>query len=272
MSRHRNLSARGTLLRAAIHIFVVLALGGGATLLTLRAFDRLGPAETAEAAVNGDGTSAHQQEALFDRNATLLVITDSMGGGIGDGTIKRWPDVLADNMHWNVVVDAMGARGFLPTDASNVGVPRPVPPFIDALKYDADTYRADYIIVDGGRNDLGKDPDLFAPAYDEYMTALRSYYPQAKIISLVPSYITPQRAELYEANSAAVRQSAEKVGAYVLDPFAEGWFENIDLAPLLWTDGVHLNGAGAEYYAQEIVDGMRRLGILSDSESVQGAR
>jgi hypothetical protein len=57
-----------------------------------------------------------------------------------------------------------------------------------------------------------------------------------------------------------------------MDPFAEGWFENIDLAPLLWTDGVHLNGAGAEYYAQEIVDGMRRLGILSDSESVQGAR
>jgi lysophospholipase L1-like esterase len=175
-------------------------------------------------------------------------------------------------MHWNVVVDAMGARGFLPTDASNVGVARPVPPFIDALKYDADTYRADYIIVDGGRNDLGKDPDRFAPAYDEYMTALRSYYPQAKIISLVPSYITPQRAELYEVNSAAVRQSAEKVGAYVMDPFAEGWFENIDLAPLLWTDGVHLNGAGAEYYAQEIVDGMRRLGILSDSESVQGAR
>ena len=42
-------------------------------------------------------------------------------------------------------------------------------PFIDRLGGDAATYHVDYVLIDGGRNDLGEPPELVVAAADEYI-------------------------------------------------------------------------------------------------------
>ena len=72
--------------------------------------------------------------------------------------------------------------------------------------------------------------------------------------------------------SEAIKRSAAKVDAYVLDPVAEGWYEGVDLDPLLYTDRVHLNSEGGDYVADKIIEGMRRVGVPIDSAPGQGDR
>jgi lysophospholipase L1-like esterase len=265
MSKHR--SRQGNILRLAAKVFVVLVVAAGVILLAVRSVDRVASREQAVPAQQGSASTHH---AMFSPNPTVLVITDSIGGGVSPD-IKRYPDALGERLNWNVVVDAVGARGFLPNDLRSQGINRVIPPFIDALQSDIDRYRADYIILDGGRNDLGHDPQKFAVAVDDYLTALRAGYPKAKIVVLLPTYLSAQPAPLYPMAAESVRRAAEKNGAYVLDPIAEGWYD-VDMAPLLWTDGIHPNAAGATYYAQKIIDGMVRLGVIRNAEPAPGAK
>ena len=68
----------------------------------------------------------------------------------------------------------------------------------------------------------------------------------------VPSHF----ALLYLA--ATLHQAASNVGAYLINPIGLGWYHNIDLAPLLWKDHIHLNNAGQEYYANRLVDNLKQ--------------
>jgi lysophospholipase L1-like esterase len=248
----------------------VLAIAAAVLFLAERSFNRVGAQDQQAPAASGQQSQPATQQGMFKPNPTVLVITDSIGGGVSPD-IKRYPDVLADKMNWNLVIDAVGARGFLPNDLTSIGINRIVAPFKDGLQFDIDHYKADYIILDGGRNDLGHDPQQFAAAYDEYLTALRTAYPNAKIVCLVPAYLNAQPAQLYPMAAESVRRSAEKNGAYVLDPIAEGWYE-VDMAPLLWTDGIHPNAQGAEYYAKRVIDDMVRLGVIPNAEPAPGAK
>jgi lysophospholipase L1-like esterase len=220
-----------------------------------------------------DATTATEQPnitgPLIDRPPVLLVIGDSLAGGVNDpGILKEYPDVLGDKLGMEVTTDAMGARGFLPTYVPAVNAT--VPPFIDRLQYDKDHSWADYIVIDGGRNDLGKDPRLVAPSIDHYFTQLRAAYPQAKIVALVPSYISPKLADNYRFLLEGIQFTAQKNGIYVFDPVAEGWYRDVDLDPLLWRDDVHLNAAGAEFYAEKIAADMRRAGLVPNEPAGAG--
>lgn len=251
----RRICSRQTLL----HIVLIAALAGAVGGLSLRAVDRES-SPTTDTVATPPRTGTVERPPLFESRPRLLVISDSIAGGPAPATVL-YPDVIGDTMQWDVSIDAVGARGFLPTDLSNIGVKTIVPPFIEQLDDNVRNFRADVIIVDGGRNDLGKNPVDFAAAYDDYMTKLRAAFPRAKVMALVPSYISPQKASLYEPNSAAVRRSAAKIGAHVLDPYAERWYVGVDLAKIRWPDAIHLNDEGARFYAAKVIDGMRRAGV-----------
>ncbi|MDT5009062.1 MAG: hypothetical protein QOH57_679 [Mycobacterium sp.] len=269
MSRHR--SSNRAVLRVVLQMVLVLVLAGAVTVLVVRGYDRTRSVpDAATAAPHGSPVA---QDALYQRNPTLLVVTDSMGAPPDPTITTAYPDVLAEKMGWNVVVDSVGGRGFMPNDLSNVGINRLVPPVMETLKYDADQYRADYVLVDTGRNDLGgKEPGDVTAAADQYLTALRAAYPNAKIIVMLPSYISPLKADLYPLVGQPLRQSAERIGAMVLDPVSENWYEGVDLKPFLYKDNFHLNDAGAQFYAQKIIDGLGKLGITPYSGSTEGAR
>jgi lysophospholipase L1-like esterase len=266
MSRYHG--AQRASLRIAAHVVVVLALVGVVTLLAIRAFERLQPNESSQS----NGSTQHNSvvspqphEKLFDQNPSLLVVTDSLGVVTDAVEGKLYPDLLGEKLGWNVVADAVPARGYVTTDLNLIGIDRIIPPAIENLQYDAEHYKADYIIVDVGRNDLGKDPAIVEPAVNEYLTRLRSYYQRATIVVIVPCPVSSSRNPLtmgtWPVVAPAIRAVAEKIGAHILDPLTDGWYRDIDLSPLQISDHVHLNSAGAEFYAQKIIDGMRPLGI-----------
>ncbi len=196
--------------------------------------------------------------SMFDYKPTLLIVGDSFAGGTGDPTFRPYPYLLGDRLGWNLNVDAQGGTGFVNAagDRNARGVP-----FIDRLARDEQLYNADYVLIDGGRNDLGLPPVEVIPAADEYMKRAHAAWPKAKIIVILPSYVSAEEAANYYAVSAAMRRSAEEVNAYVMDPVAEGWYRGKDLAPLFWKDGVHLNAAGNEYYVSRIIDDLRAMGL-----------
>ena len=233
-----------------------------------RGLDRTNETTAAPTGPDKDLTLAQRSAPATDPK--LLVIGDSFAGGVDDPTITRnYPAILADSLGMTLELDAMGARGFLPNLVTQTDPPTVIPPFIDHLAIDAREFKPDYIVIDGGRNDLSKDPAAVSAALSRYYADLRRVFPQAKIVAVVPSYVVTERADSYPAIAATVRSSSEQIGAYVLDPVAEGWYDGVNLAPLLWRDGVHLNAAGAQFYADKIANGMRRLGVVAISNPSQ---
>lgn len=191
---------------------------------------------------------------MFDYKPTLLVVRDSYA--------IIYPDLVADRMGWSLALDGQDGTGFVRSvDKHN---PQRVP-FIDRLDGDAASYRVDYVLIDGGRNDLGQPPEPVVAAADEYIRKVRSDWPKAKIIVMLPASATADETAHYRAVADGLRRTAESVGAYVIDPVAQGWYRDIDVKPLLWQDGdgTHLNGDGETYYADKIIENLKRMGFGS---------
>jgi lysophospholipase L1-like esterase len=202
------------------------------------------------------GKIVENLKQMFDDKPKLLVVGDSFAGGVGDPNIVTYPDLVAEKMGWSVAVDAQGATGFL-HGIDNLSPPQV--PFIDRLDGDAATYHPDYVLIDGGRNDLGEPPEPAVAAADEYIKQVRSVWPNAKMIIVLPALATSKVD--YVAVAEGLHRTAERVGAYVIDPVAQHWYRDIDVKRLLWRDNVNLNDAGEAYYADKIVENLRHLGF-----------
>jgi lysophospholipase L1-like esterase len=243
-----------------VRIVALLSLAAGVVAFSFMALHRDDVPPPVSSQNHGATSTA---PPLFDEGQSMLIIGDSYVGGVGDPKIEKYyPQILAEELGFEYSIDAEGARGFTPNDLSDIGIPQVVAPYVDRLQYDEDNFRADYIVVDGGRNDLGTASAYTISAFDNYMKKLRAAYPNAKIVVVLPSYMSDKPGLIYPLIAPAMRESTEKVGGYVLDPVAERWYHDIDLKPLLWKDGYHPNARGNEFIAQKIADGMRRLGVV----------
>jgi lysophospholipase L1-like esterase len=214
--------------------------------------------------LNGNGETYYADKVvanltqIFDNRPTLLVVGDSFAGGTGDPGFVTYPYLVADKMGWNLALDAQGGTGFVHR-MDNLSPPRV--PFIDRLDRDVATYRyhVDYVLIDGGRNDLGELPEPVVAAADAYIKKVHSAWPNAKIIVMLPSYATATVADNYPALAQGLRRTAESVGAYVIDPVAQGWYRDVDIKPLLLDGGADFNGEGNSYYANKIVENLARM-------------
>lgn len=190
----------------------------------------------------------------FDYRPTLLVVRDSYA--------STYPEIIADRMDATLVLDGQDGTGFVRgLDLHN---PARIP-FIDRLDGDAAAYHVDYVLIDGGRNDLDASADSVVAAADEYVKKVRSDWPNAKIAIILPASATPDKTtNHYPAVADGLRRTAERVGAYVLDPVAQGWYRDIDMKPLLSQDGTRLAGdAGETYYADKIIENLKLMGFGS---------
>jgi GDSL-like Lipase/Acylhydrolase family len=191
---------------------------------------------------------------MFDYKPTLLVVRDSYA--------VTYPNLVADRMGWTLALDGRERTGFVGSvDNDN---PARVP-FIDRLDGDAATYHVDYVLIDGGRNDLGESPEPVVAAADEYIKKVRSDWPKANIIVMLPAATTTDQTANYPAVADGLRRAAESVGAHVIDPLAQGWYRDIDVKPLLWQDkdGTHLNANGEVYFADKIITSLKQMGFGS---------
>ena len=174
-----------------------------------------------------------------------------------------YQDVLGDELGWDIISDAVPARGYSATDLNVIGIDRVVPPVISTLGYDAEHYKPDFVYVDLGRNDLGKDPAVVEPAMVDYLTKLRDSYPRAVITVVLPCPMesNPKVLGTWPVLTPKIRTAAEGIGAQVLDPLTEGWYRTVDLIPMQLEDHVHLNSRGAEFYGKKVAQVLRSRGI-----------
>jgi GDSL-like Lipase/Acylhydrolase family len=195
--------------------------------------------------------------AMFEYKPTLLIV--------GDSYADTYPDLVADKMGWSLALDAQDGTGFVrcldvaPRHVQYIDPPPPRVPFIDRLNRDAATYRADYVLIDGGRSDLWEPPETVAAAADEFIKTVHSDWPNAKIIILLPAFATPEVAANYDAVAQGLRRTAESVGAYVIDPVAQGWYRDVD-ARSLQKDRIHLSNNGEIYYAHKVIENLKQMG------------
>ncbi len=115
----------------------------------------------------------------------------------------------------------------------------------------------DLLLVIGGRNDVGQDPDEVSVAIKRFYRDARKAFPRARIVAVAPlGDDTPVPEGLARIRSE-VEESVEAVGGVYLDigqPLA-------GKPELVRDDGVHPNGRGHKAIAEKIVDGLRDAGL-----------
>lgn len=182
---------------------------------------------------------------MFDYQPTLLAVGDPPG--------VIYPYLVTYKMGWSLASYAQEHADFVH------GVDNLVP----RLERTATTYRVDYVLVDCGFNDLGEAPDQVVAAAEQYVKDVRSKWPAATIIIVLPASFGPDAGQDHPDVADGLRATADRVGARVIDPVAQQWFRGVDMGPLMARDGVHLNDAGQDYYAEKIVQNLKQMGFTS---------
>jgi lysophospholipase L1-like esterase len=194
---------------------------------------------------------------------TVLFVGDSYTAGTGEhDPAKGYPGRIASEAGWDLHVDAQGATGFISDGKKSFPDARRL---IDRLADDKKNVpKVDILIVDAGRNDLEQPPDDIANALSEYLTQARKQWPEAKIVVVLPAYLTTEPIDVnyYRELLEGFRESVSAVGGTLIDPIAEGWYANIDPATMTIDDGVHPNSRGNALIANRMMTALRKSGVI----------
>ena len=203
---------------------------------------------------------AHQ-----DGPTSLLVIGDSFvaGAGVTDPA-QSYPAVLAHATGMRLSVDGQGGTGFI-SDAHGTGN-GDTSKMLDRLAADGQRFpNPSVVLIDAGRNDLRYPVDQVGSAVSEYLDQARAQWPTADLVVVVPAFIAARPFDGYQDVLNRFERSASEVGATLIDPIAEGWYENTDVAALLSADEVHPNADGARLIAARMEQSLRSHSLLPAS-------
>jgi lysophospholipase L1-like esterase len=114
-----------------------------------------------------------------------------------------------------------------------------------------DSWQADMVVINEGTNDSGAAESTFREGYGQYLTTIRSGYPNAKLLAMRPfggSQAAPIKAEVDARNTAGDTR------VYYVD--TTGWLDAAD-----FTDGVHPNDQGSAKAALALVTEINRIEV-----------
>ena len=207
-------------------------------------------------------TDSKADIAHRDNPSSLLVIGDSFvaGAGVTDPG-QSYPVLLAHATGMRLSVDGQGGTGFI-SDARGTGN-GDTSKLLDRLDADGQKFpNASVVVIDAGRNDLRYPVEEVGSAVSDYLDRARAQWPAADIVVVVPAFITLQPFDGYRDVLDRFESSASKVGATLIDPIAEGWYQNVDVATLLAADKVHPNADGARIIAARMEQSLRSHGVV----------
>ena len=218
----------------------------------------LAAAVTGMAVMHAGQTGAAKQA----EHPSVLFVGDSFTAGAGLQDEQAYPALVARNARWDVHLDAEGGTGFV-TDAQGTGN-GDTSRLIDRLAEDGRRLpTVDLLIVDAGRNDLDLPTEEIADAVSEYLTAARKQWPNAKIVAMLPCYMSSGAYDKYPELLGNVKASLSAVSGTLVDPIAEGWYADADLKSMLSSDKVHPNSRGSAYIAERLIASLRSKGIIT---------
>jgi lysophospholipase L1-like esterase len=176
-------------------------------------------------------------------------------------------------MGWYCSIDAQGGTGYINDGHNNSPTNAP----FAARLGDDRKFRADIVIVDGGRNDGNHTAAEVVTAATTYLEQVHATWPQAPIVVIVPIYVesTPETYRFGMQFANGIKPVVQRYGGAVIDPLNERWINPAQVSGFRWTDGIHPNVAGTEYLAQRLTaalkaDGFDRLPVTDDRPISQG--
>lgn len=242
--------------RMVLSIALSSALLAGVVVLGIYGVRR-GSSDVASSAPNKP--VAHN---VVDDRPTLLVVGDYVVAVAGDPDMMLYPQIVADRLGWHVRVDAAADAAFVADpDQSAEKSSRHFGTFADRLPLIASQYRVDYVVIDGGRNDLWKDPSEVAPAIAEYLARARQSWPEATIVAVKPALVSETVQGNYDVLSSAIDEAAVAQNIKVIDPVAELWFVGDNVKALVTGGGVHMTQGGQQLYADRIMSDLEAFGV-----------
>ncbi len=176
-----------------------------------------------------------------------LWIGDGFTGGSGlEDPRSGYACAVAQELDWQCRLDGTSGTGFVAAGATS----EPLIDRLDDLSLDA---RADFVIIDAGRNDLEvAATTTIVDAIETYVASVTERFPDATVVLVVPW--TRSQAEPLPAELTALFADLEAAGdVVVVDPYAEGWAGagSTDL-PELSESGGRLSPAGHDYVAEQL--------------------
>ncbi|KIQ11794.1 SGNH/GDSL hydrolase family protein [Rhodococcus sp. MEB064] len=247
---------RSTFRRPDVVAVMVLAV---AVLLTVGALIARTPSSTAPGVAAATTTDGPPTAVERPAQPSALWVGDSYTAGVGRIDNASYARIVCLRMGWACNVDAEGSTGFLDDGAAEYkGVTSRLPARLD---FDKATFDADVVLIDAGRNDLEVDYQTLLGAIDQYVNDVRAGWPDARIVIIVPTFMSPEKYDNYDALVDGITGIATRVGGQVLDPIALGWYADVDIPSMQIEDRVHPNAVGNAYLAGVIEGDLRDLGL-----------
>lgn len=184
-----------------------------------------------------------------------LFVGDSYTAGTGAGSKAAAESCLtAAALGWTCVLDAQGGTGFLADGHNNQPY---FAPLIGRVTADYVLHTPDIVVVDAGRNDDRFATSEVTAAAGRYLTRVHELWPRAKVVTIVPYFMSGNGSRTYRALASVYRSKNPR---YVIDPTGEGWI-SAKTRNLTISDRVHPNPAGHRYIASHLAADLRRLGV-----------
>ena len=256
MNRLQKLMSAPTASRSLRVVFAccfVAALCLGSFVLWRSSSDDVVPSVTA--------ASAQQPPVSMEltRRPSLLVVGDDYASGYGGVPRNAYPYIMCNTVGVNCNVDAQTGTGLVNDgEAYSPGMHR----LIDRLANDSERYNVDIVIVDAGRNDLQAPLTSLSSALDRYLTRVGQLWPDAKIVVLAPAQLTNEQAPDYPLRVAAMSEVVGRHRGILIDPAADGWFNDVDLSTIRAEDGLHPSPLGHQLIARKLGEALQRYGII----------
>jgi acyl-CoA thioesterase-1 len=190
---------------------VLVAVGLGIMGLVLQQRERL--AENAAAAENFSPAEA----TFAPKLPGVAFIGDSYTQGAGaDSEGAPWPTLLSRSEDWAERNLGRGGTGYIST-STVAGCGLEYCPNYSEMIPEAVTLNPSKVVVSGGRNDVGQDPEAVTEAINSFYEDLRAQLPDAEIIAISPVWDAREAPEEIDRMRDAVRAAAEANGAEYLD-------------------------------------------------------
>jgi lysophospholipase L1-like esterase len=210
------------------------------------------PPEPPESGVDPDALGAGQAATAASITAAerplLAVLGDEFSAESDASTGPEWPQILGEELGWEVVVDAVDGSGYL-TPGTGQSFAARVPAVLERSP--------DVIIVAGGENDLGRhSTEEITAAADEALSRLVDEARGDQVVLVSPfskGAPGPLTAELTDA----LEQLAAENGLGFVD--ASGWL--VASGRAYGADPAHPDDDGQALIARNMQTALERLGI-----------
>ncbi|MGR0159146.1 SGNH/GDSL hydrolase family protein [Paenarthrobacter nitroguajacolicus] len=152
----------------------------------------------------------------------VAVIGDSYASGSGAASQSQgWVQQMARNQAWQLENFARGGTGYVagtkdPVKAKDACNREACPTYGEMIS-SAKTFAPEVVIVSGGRNDYGVDPETEDSAIRAFYTTLRQELPNAKIVAFSPLWDDDSAPATIPVIASVVQESVTAVGGIYLD-------------------------------------------------------